>query len=414
MKLLHWLQFLTLTGLGSFLIAIPVNAATVDLAIVDDAISFSDELIAGNEVRIYAQVINVGEVDVSGYVLFFQGSVPIDESQVISVRVGGVPEEVYVDFVVPSGSFNIRAEIRGTDPEDTNDENNLVVTKLLTPILDNDRDGVENDIDNCVSDENAGQDDFDEDGEGDACDEDDDDDGLSDEVEEEIGTKSTSKDSDGDGVSDPKDAYPLDETRSVVAPKTVVPKTVVPQTVLVLEPVVSPEPTVFPELVEGQASSAEETPPSSETETHYSANAVFSYHRISWNTYSFQAIAAENSGNSYRWDFGDGVTSSRPSVSHTYSKPGSYPVSYTITDASDQATTDVANLTVPFWSLENRVVQVLSGLLGLLLLFGLALIVRLSRRSPLVVVTGQPVADQSDVVLDDEKLDELTDGTKVP
>ncbi len=413
--------FLAMTGLMLSL-ALPVFAMMADLSIGEDAISFSEDLIAGSEVRIYAQVTNVGDIDVSGYVMFFQGSVPIGESQVISVRTSGVPEEVYVDFVVPSGSFNIRAEIRGTDPEDANDENNLIVTKLLTPTLDDDRDGVENDTDNCLSDENINQIDSDQDGSGNACDGDDDDDGLSDDVEEELGTKTTSKDTDGDGVEDSKDAYPLDETKSIVAPKAVIfsgpveeqaaPSTPVGRSGSNEEVDDSDNGTDESLDIPGDAeqaddSVAEETIPSIETEIHYSTNAVFSYQRTSWNTYSFQAIAVENSGNSYRWDFGDGVTSSRSSVSHTYSKPGSYPVSYTITDASDQATTDVANLTVPFWSLENRVVQILSGLLGLLLLFGIALIVRLSRRPRPDLVINQPVVEQSEVVQEDEKFDEM-------
>ena len=85
-----------------FLVPVFAFAAGADLSIGSSNISFSDDLIAGTQVRIYSQVTNVGDEDVAGYVSFFQGSLPIGDSQVISVRSGGVPEEVYVDFVVPS------------------------------------------------------------------------------------------------------------------------------------------------------------------------------------------------------------------------------------------------------------------------------------------------------------------------
>ena len=194
------------------LIITPLSALAVDADLMINAsdIRFKSDLVAGETVRIYGAVKNIGDLDVAGYVTFFQGTVPIGDSQVISVVAGGNPEEVYVDFVVPSGDFNIRAEIRGTDPEDMNFENNVAITGIFTPLIDDDRDGIVNDLDNCPVNANANQGDFDSDGLGDVCDDDADNDGLTNDVERELGTNPKSKDTDGDGVNDKNDVYPTD------------------------------------------------------------------------------------------------------------------------------------------------------------------------------------------------------------
>lgn len=68
--------------------------------------------------------------------------------------------------------------------------------------VDDDADGIPNDVDNCPSTSNSGQFDFDRDQSGDACDTDDDNDGLTDEQESELGTDPFNSDTDGDGASD--------------------------------------------------------------------------------------------------------------------------------------------------------------------------------------------------------------------
>ena len=346
-------------------------ASTADLSIGSESISFSDELIAGDEVRIYTTVYNVGDVDVSGYVLFYQGSVPIGKSQVISVRAGGVPEEVYVDFVVPAATFNIRAQIQGTDPEDTNTSNDVAITGVYTPILDDDRDGVENADDNCPQNSNADQTDTDGDGEGDVCDTDD----------------------DGDGVLDGNDAYPLDETMSELP---VVEEEVIEEPVeVVVEELTEEEQTVISQIIEeistqisevvsseteGDTEEEEET----EEQLSHSPKAFFTYEQISWNTFAFDVISPEYTGVTYVWDFGDGVQSQKSTVTHTFHDYGSFEISLQVASPDQEITTDETVVYVPFFSIENRWIQVSIALLLLLLFVGISFIVRFRTRAILL------------------------------
>jgi hypothetical protein len=336
MRLFLFLCFFASGCLWPFLCA----QADPDLSLQASDIRFSDELIAGTTVRLYATIRNAGDVDVTGYVSFFQGSVPIGDAQVISVLHDGAPEEVFVDFVVPSGSFNIRAEIRDTNPEDTKAENNFVLTKTFEPLFDDDGDGILNEDDNCSSVSNANQNDADEDGQGDVCDE----------------------DRDGDGVKNEQDAFPDDADRFEEEEVEEEQEAEVPS------PVSDSSQTLVQEMVERLEASvekAEEEIAQVEPSLFWtpaeslitSPQALFTLEKISWNTYRFEALTPEEIGLILTWDFGDGVTSQKREVEHVFARFGSYEITLTATDAQENRTADKISLEIPFWTLENRWVQ---------------------------------------------------------
>ncbi|MBI4438075.1 thrombospondin type 3 repeat-containing protein [Candidatus Uhrbacteria bacterium] len=366
-----------------------VAFARADLDIQAGDIRFSkDQLVAGDQVRIYASIDNLGDEDVSGYVTFYQGATVIGDSLVISVLAFGSAEEVYVDFVVPTSDFNIQAQVRGTDPVDVNESNNTAVTGILTPIVDDDRDGVENDTDNCPSTSNADQTDTNGDGQGNACDNDDDGDGLSDEVEQEIGTETLATDSDGDGVQDASDAFPMDPERvreeppaareegqetSTVAPEAT---TSVAFKELILQVAESIQATQAPEETDAQSPVADEASTRAPGDENVSSNAAFRYTRDSWNTFTFTRLTPVSDGSGARWDFGDGVASSKTEVTHTYNRAGAYEVTLTLEQDSGESSTEHATVTVPFFHLQNPVVLVAVIFLALLLVVALATLAR--------------------------------------
>lgn len=217
------LVFIALFGV----VALPgrVLAAQADLSIDQGSISFStDAFYVGEQVRIYARVRNVGDVDMTASVLFYQGPAVIGGSQPVSLRASGAAEEVFVDFTVPTGLFNIRAVVAGASPTDDNSANNETMTVLYEPLVDTDRDGLADDVDNCIDEPNANQTDTDGDDAGDVCDNDDDNDGVADSVETKQGTDPLTADTDGDNVNDADDFAPKDAsitTEPVNAPMPV-------------------------------------------------------------------------------------------------------------------------------------------------------------------------------------------------
>ncbi|MFA6522174.1 MAG: PKD domain-containing protein [Patescibacteria group bacterium] len=355
--------------LSLLLVASPALASSPDLGLTAGDIRFSKSpLVSGDTVRIYASVRNLGDVDTSGYVFFFMSSSPLGESQVVTVPTGGAKDEVWIDFTVPYADFNIRAELKGQNPGDTNSANDTVLTTLFHPIVDDDRDSVEDNVDNCKNTANANQLDTDKDGKGDACDDDDDNDGVSDAVEAEEGTNSTNVDSDSDGVNDADDYYPLDPAKTKKEVIVVVPtpppaeiiaiKTPTPQNKIVdaiaRSFVDAEEPTAEPVFLADRAS---------ESVLSVSPTALFAFEQLKWKTYAFHAVQTE--GASLLWDFGDGATSVESAPEHTYAKIGTYDVTLTATKSTGETTTETQQVAITFFNLANPIVDIV-----LILLFG--------------------------------------------
>ncbi len=170
------------------LLAFQSVLAKADLSInLSDVVFSKDEPMEGEEVRLFARVFNLGDEDVYGSVVFLNKNQQIAESQPISVRVNTY-DDVFVDWMVEQGSYDIEVKIIETSPIDENLENNSVVKQDFFVDLDTDNDGTGNTYDS-----------------------DDDNDNLSDDMEIANGTNPLIADTDGDGVGDEEDAFPLDK-----------------------------------------------------------------------------------------------------------------------------------------------------------------------------------------------------------
>ena len=330
---------------------------TVDLGITSDDIFFNQDgpLRTGEHIRLYARVNNHGDEDVEGYVLFYQGSIAIGQSQVISVRHNGAPEEVFVDFVVPNGSFNIRADIKGTNPVDQNPSNDSAMTKLYVPISDQDNDLISDSEDNCPKQANNDQKDTDSDGIGDICDNDNNNNGIPD-VEE---VKKEPKVDTGEKKVPENNKQSTEDFKKIVANLIQQDNPDLKQNDQPIEELI-PQNDFKPSVV------------------IFSPEAIFSYSRLGWNKFRFKAISPNLIGYQFAWDFGDGVVSNKAEVDHQFNKDGDFKIALKIISPEGQESEDSTIISIPFFSLENNYVIAMIGGLFLLLLIGLIFMFKLS------------------------------------
>ena len=172
----------------------PALASTSDLSIDVGNVRFSkntNNLLVGDTVRVYAAVANNGDTDALGYIAFYiNNETTMIGSAEVSVLAGGYYDEVYVDFTVPDDDFRLLVSLLSVVPTDSNLNNNNILTQKFNVQGDNDGDGI-----------------------GDDTDADDDNDSLTDAQEIQMGTDPLLRDTDGDGVLDADDLYPLDPNK---------------------------------------------------------------------------------------------------------------------------------------------------------------------------------------------------------
>ncbi|PIR48101.1 hypothetical protein COV06_01020 [Candidatus Uhrbacteria bacterium CG10_big_fil_rev_8_21_14_0_10_50_16] len=304
----------------------------------------------------------------------------IGNSQAISLPVGGFDEEVFVDYIVPNQPFNIAVRIESTTPVDQVTANNSVVTMLLQPIQDQDMDTILDEQDNCPRAANADQRDTDGDGVGDVCDIDDDNDGITDEVEQTLGTDPLKADTDNDGISDLDDEDPLvPNVVNVPVSDTHVDQQKEPVQANSTE-IAATEDSLFAKLFAfGETGSSDEQPTDLGEPEALSANAIFEVHKLGWNTFSFETFQSDVVPVIVAWDFGDGEQSHDASTVHVFSGAGTYEVQLMVTSQDGTINEDRAFITISFFHLANPVFLAFVIVLVVILLLSLATILRPSK-----------------------------------
>ncbi len=329
------------------LILLPVHfsgAASVDLGLKPLEIRLSKDtvnLIIGEPVRIYTYVVNLGEQDASGYVVFMRGQELIGQAPV-SLTSGGVKDEVYVDFTVPASDFNILVKLVSIVPDDEDDSNNAILSPMYHVQEDADSDGLGNDIDT-----------------------DDDNDGLTDLEEQALGTDKDLQDTDADGVIDPEDEFPLDPLKT--KKEVIVPVPVPEPEVKKIEPVQVPKAVAQPKQEEKKIFDVlkddEKEKKVEIVEEFYKSPEVellkeikISAQQINWNTYDFSFTTniadLNNEKLEYLWGFSDGSESVK-NGSHKFRGTGEYFVTLKVKGPWENDLYDSITVKINFWSVYN-------------------------------------------------------------
>lgn len=320
--------------------------AAADVSLQSSDITFSNaKPYAGEIIRIYATVRNLGQQDVRGSVRFTVEERGIGTDQPFSAVAGGT-DVVFVDWEPSEGYYAVAAELINLDPADGNAENNRATIKNF--LIDKDTDG---------------------DGTPDTADWDDDNDGINDGIETTNGTNPLRADTDGDGVNDKDDAFPLDPTRSSIPKETPSPA----------EPPHEEPPSILTETVALEASSPvlpneeqrefniEEVTYTfpEESEATHTLEVQIARSRFGWHTWQFEALGGTPNF-IYLWDFGDGKLSQSQDPLHSFPGAGTYAVTLTVSDESGGLGTATAAVEIGFWHVGNPWLKGLLGLLGTL------------------------------------------------
>ena len=310
--------------------------SATDVGLVYSNFRFSQTpLVAGEEVRMYAGVRNVGDIDISGTVTFSIGATIIGHPVPFSSVAGGAYEEVWIDFVVPSDPFNLYVEVRAEGDE--NQTNNTYISPKYTPLSDTDRDGVVDEKDNCPTVKNADQYDIDQDNIGDACDH------SLQEIEyaplppEEVQSLPI------------LEAIDL-ETQSIDVPVQVLSERIGNDVAVRYNQDEAISEVVSVDMLRPQGYVA------------ISPNARFSYERVGWNVYTFTVWQSQD-GAVYTWEVSDGRTQTGSEVTWHFPNPGIYEVQLTTSKTDGSFVHEYVTIHVSFFHLQNPILASMMGVL---------------------------------------------------
>ena len=355
--------------------AVSAEVFTYDLGVGNRDLTFSKgSLVSGEKVRIYARVTNHGTLDLQGYVTFYQGETLVGDSQVITVRPDNSYDDVWVDFTVPAGSFNIRGEIKGTSPQDQDPTNDVAISQTFYPLPDADGDGIADANDDCKTVANANQADRDHDGIGDVCDSYPDDSTNTPPVVTPPANANVNTNS-NTNVNVP--VKPVVNTNS----NANVPKTVAKTNVNANVPVNAnsnsnanvPSGQVLGDSVAIVAVSTSTTSTASSTVPAIDATAFLpngtsptglAAKRLAWNGFEF-TVAPGPTGvrREVTWDYGDGTSGDGEIVSHEYRRTGDFTVKVSVKSPDGQVSLGEVKVSIGFWNFGNwRLWLLMSGL----------------------------------------------------
>ena len=185
-------SILSILSVALFFICVPfaTHAARFDLRLMSDVVVLPAHPLVSSPVKLYVTIDNVGADDVEGMVMFRDGDAIIGQKP-ISVRVVGSPEEVWISWTPKEAGSHV-ISIRVVNDLEFPEASPVDNETSRTVFVDQDTDG---------------------DGILDSVDPDIDNDGLTNTQEATIGTNPKKVDTDGDGINDKDDFYPLDPTR---------------------------------------------------------------------------------------------------------------------------------------------------------------------------------------------------------
>jgi hypothetical protein len=316
------------------------NDQRSDLGFVVANFRFSNSpLIAGESVRFYVTVKNFGNVDSTGYVTMYLSGTIVNTSIPVKVVNGGYFDEVWFDFVVPSNKFNLSLELQNVSPLDVNLANNRYLSPMYEPLVDSDKDGVYDNVDNCQYDVNPDQRDSNGNGIGDVCD---------------LAWQEVSRSESNVSSDSTSPVMPNVNTPSVIKEVTPVINSVqVPANSAITTNSVDIQLSGDNEVIKGETDILDSSVISEPSFLAGSPlTASFNIERLHWNTYRFSSYT-KNEGANYTWEFSDGSVLSGHHVDHVFPKDGNYTVTLTVALNDGTFKSSTRNVGISIFHLDN-------------------------------------------------------------